>query len=343
MPFISTAPHADPREVSEIGFPATGGALEKLHFVLNCAVLAPSNRNSQPWRFRLCREAVELYADRRRALAVVDPDDRELTASCGSALYYLRIALRYFGYLGATAVFPDPRDSDLLARIGLGDPAEPLSYERSLFHAIGERGTYRAAFERTQVEERVLAELVSAAGDEGAWLHIVETAEQRDRVAALIAHGDQILTSDRHYCREFASWIHPDRAMSRDGMPGYVRGVGCLSFDGDVDHWHRRDRGLAARSWQLAEASPVLAVLGTDTDSPRAWLAAGQALAKVLLHARVNGVSASFLNQPIEVPDLRWKLLDTLGVGGFPQLLLRLGYGSEVPPTPRRPLGEVVW
>jgi hypothetical protein len=288
---------------------------------------------------------VELLADRRRALAVVDPDDRELTVSCGSALYYLRIALRYFGYLGATSVFPDPGDHDLLARIGLGDPAEPLSSEESLFHAIAERCTHRAAFERRRVEERVLAELVSAAADEGAWLHILGTAEQRERAAGLIAQGDRILTSNRHYRRELASWIHPDRAISRDGMPGYEAGAGCLSFSGDVGPLHkaRRGRGAAARSWQLAEASPALAVLGTDSDSPRAWLASGQALAKVLLHARVNGVSASFLNQPIEVADLRWKLLDTLGRGGFPQLLLRLGYGSEVPPTSRRCLGEVVW
>ena len=52
-------------------------------------------------------DTVELYADRTRALPVIDPDDRELTISCGAALLHLRIALRHFGYAGAVATLPD--------------------------------------------------------------------------------------------------------------------------------------------------------------------------------------------------------------------------------------------
>jgi hypothetical protein len=39
-------------------------------------------------------DGVELFADRTRALSVVDPDDRELTMSCGAALSQLRLAIR---------------------------------------------------------------------------------------------------------------------------------------------------------------------------------------------------------------------------------------------------------
>ncbi len=99
-------------------------------------------------------------------------------------------------------------------------------------------------------------------------------------------------------------------------------------------------KGQAAKDSQLAEGSPVLAVLGTEDDTPPEWLAAGQALARVLLRARAEGVWASFLNQPIEVPELRPRLRDAIGQSGFPQLLLRMGYGPEVRPTPRRPAEE---
>jgi len=93
---------------------------------------------------------------------------------------------------------------------------------------------------------------------------------------------------------------------------------------------------------QLAAGSPVLAVLGTDADTPAAWLTAGQALMRVLLQACRQGMSASFLNQPIEVAELRPRLREVIGCPGFPQLLLRMGYGHAVRPTPRRPLGEVI-
>ena len=100
--------------------------------------------------------------------------------------------------------------------------------------------------------------------------------------------------------------------------------------------------GQAAKDRQLAEGSPVLAILGTEDDTPTDWLAAGQALAGVLLRAQAEGVAASFLNQPIEVPELRPQLRDAIGRSGFPQLLLRMGYGPEVKPTPRRTVEEVL-
>jgi hypothetical protein len=49
------------------------------------------------------------------------------------------------------------------------------------------------------------------------------------------------------------------------------------------------------------------------------------------------------MNQPIEVSELRLKLLQALGRdSGFPQLLMRMGYGKEAKPTPRRELDDVI-
>ncbi len=127
-------------------------------------------------------------------------------------------------------------------------------------------------------------------------------------------------------------------------MPGYAFGfddvmaaVGPLvmrTFD--------LGKGQAAKDRQLADGSPVLAVLGTEADEPAEWLSAGQALARVLLRARAEGVWASFMNQPIEVTELRPQVRDTIGRRGFPQVLLRMGYGPEVKPTPRRSVDEAL-
>ena len=56
-------------------------ATETLTAALRYAVLAPSSHNSQPWSFRLNGNEVELWADRKRSLPVVDPHDRELLIS----------------------------------------------------------------------------------------------------------------------------------------------------------------------------------------------------------------------------------------------------------------------
>src|SRR5581483_6595735 len=80
----------------------------------------------------------------------------------------------------------------------------------------------------------------------------------------------------------------------------------------------------------------------TNADDVESWLAAGQAMEAVLLSATAEGLSTSFFNQPMEVPLLRQQLLHVLNRAGWPQVLLRIGYGGEVRATPRRPLTEVV-
>jgi hypothetical protein len=334
----------DPWETSEGGFPQTGTSSDKLRFLLNYAVLAPSGHNSQSWLFRITDDAVQLYADRTRALPVVDPNDRELIMNCGTALFNLRIALRHFGYEAPVSTFPDSSNPDLVAQVAFGGHREAAAEENLLFQTITKRRTNRMPFESRRVPESLLNELQAAASSEGAWLHVIQGDEARNQVADLIAEGDRIQMADSRFRRELAIWIHQNRTASHDGMPGYAFGYRGLvsSIAPMVVRTFDMGRGQAAKDRQLATGSPVLAVLGTEKDEARSWLCAGQALEKVLLRGRADEVWASFLNQPIEVPELRPKLADLLGRGGFPQMVMRMGFGPDVKPTPRRTPGEVL-
>src|SRR5215213_12037174 len=138
-------PYDEPWHVSEEDYPAAGESEEKLRFMLNYAVLAPSGHNTQPWLFSVSDGEVELRADRTRGLPVVDPEDRALVISCGAALFYLRAALRHFGYAGEVETFPDPEDPDLLARISLGREQEATEEDQRLFRAIPKRHSNRQA------------------------------------------------------------------------------------------------------------------------------------------------------------------------------------------------------
>jgi hypothetical protein len=306
--------------------------------------MAPSNHNVQPWLFRIVSDGIELHVDRTRALAVVDPEDRESTIGCGAALFNLRIALRHFGCEGFVQTFPDASKPDLVARVDFGAEKNAQAEEHALFRAITERRTNRMPFSTRPVPESLLFELQAAATEEGAWFHIVLGDENRNRIADLVAEGDRVQMSDAHFRRELAAWIHPSRTASHDGTPGYAIGSsGLTSYFGPIIvRTFDVGKGQAARDRQLASGSPVLAVLGTESDTPADWLSAGQALERVLLRARVEGVWASFLNQPIEVAALRTHLRDLLERKGSPQLLLRMGYGQDVRPTPRRTPGEVL-
>ena len=92
------------------------------------------------------------------------------------------------------------------------------------------------------------------------------------------------------------------------------------------------------------EAHPGILVLCTVTDRRADWLRTGQALHHVLLVAGTAGYAASYLNQPIELPDLRSRVRAELRLRDHPQLILRLGRPvAPLPPgTPRRPVEDVL-
>jgi len=337
-------PISDAWVVSDTAFPRTAGPTDQLRFLVNYAVLAPSTHNTQPWLFKVGGEKLELYADRTRSLAVADPEDRELTISCGASLFHLRIAARHSGHQEAVEPFPSQDNPDLLARFGLSGRREATPEEHMLFQAVTRRRTNRLPFEARSVPETLLRALQAAATEEGAWCHLVQGLEERNAVAGLAAEGARRQLADKRYRREIAAWMRPNRGGLRDGIPGYATGLGGLMafLAPSLVRLFNTGERQAEQERQRATGAPVLAVLGTEADTPPAWLAAGQAVARVLLRARGEGVWASFFNQVIEVADLRAQLGEVVGRSGFPQLLLRLGYCSEVRPTPRRPASEVL-
>jgi nitroreductase len=334
----------DTWQLVEAGFPHSGTAADKLGFLLRYAVRAPSGHNTQPWLFHITDEAVELHADRRRAMPAVDPGDRELIMSCGAALLHLRVALRHFGYTGEVTLFPDKHQPDYLARIGLGAPAQPGAEDELLFRAIPHRHTYRLRFEDRAVPDSLQSALLQAATAEGATFRVIANPARQEVLAALIAAGAVVQSADAAVREEMAAWMRPNRDLSGDGLPGYAFGAGDVTsyFLPFLIRKFDLLQSQVAKEQALAAGAPLLAVLETPTDTPAAWLAGGQAIARVLLRAGADGVWASFLNSPIEVAELRARLGRILDSSGYPQLLLRLGYAPEGPPTPRREVSAVL-
>jgi nitroreductase len=302
------------------------------------AILAPSSHNTQPWRFRVSGTVVEIHADRMRALPVNDPLDRELVISCGCALMNLIVAARHFGRFRDAEVLPELMNPDLIARVHLSRSAGAAQAGSDLFDAILQRRTYRKRFAGRKVPAAVLKSLATAAEAGGAWFDVISGPDSRHEVAMLTAEADRMQWADPSWRRELAQWMHPRRAGDGLVIPGLTSPLThavVRSFD--------MGKGTGARDAELADASPVLAVIGTERDRPRDWIAAGEALQAVLLTAQMRGLQASFLNQAVQVAVLRSRLQSLVAHNGMPQLLIRLGYPTEhVPATPRRPLDDVI-
>ena len=305
--------------------------------LLAAAGQAPSSHNTQPWLFRVRATGVELLADRGRALSVNDPDNRELVISCGAALLNLRIAALAAGIACDTQLLPDSAEPDLLARITL-TASSPSPDAGGLAVEVSRRRTAREPLADTPLPSDAAAALADAAAQEGAWWVLLADEGRRLEVADLVAAGDAAQWADPRWRAELAAWMHPHREGDGLAMPTLVAPVARLvvrTFD--------LGKQVGAKDRALVASAPLLAVLGTNGDGPGDWLAAGQALQRVLLTACGRGLQASYFNQPVQVAALRPRLQRLAGHPGHPQLLLRLGIPKrEAPPSPRRRLEDVI-
>ncbi|KPI19045.1 nitroreductase [Actinobacteria bacterium OK074] len=235
-----------------------------------------------------------------------------------------------------TRLLPRPDEPDLLATVRLADAVRP-SAEPLLYDALWRRHSSRFPFSDRQVPASVLAELAAAARAEGAVLDLARPAEA-DRLLRLTREAERRNTADADRAVESRRWVHPPNGEAL-GMPPETIGpqdsldrVPMRDFGA-----HRHPMVLAARPF---ERRPTLAVLSTRHDRRTDWLRAGEALERVLLVATAHGVRTSLLHQALEWPDLRAQLVD--GRCTHAQTILRLGYGPQGPPSPRRTVRQVL-
>ncbi len=320
----------------------TGGSLSdgERASLLAAAIAAPSIHNTQPWLFRVGDDSVDVYADESRQLLAQDADGRAMVISCGTAVLNLRVAAEHLGHAAKVVVLPDATQPNLLARVFLGGVHPRAGMTGELYAAIGARRTNRGPYEDRPIPSPMLQALVEAARSEGAELHLVHDAAERERLVKLMHTADSQTYDDPGINEEAQRWIGVDDGRT-DGIP--TSALGPLPDD---PHTPYRDlehgKPHSGRSVTRFEEAPTLAVLTTPRDSRADWVVAGQALERVLLVATIEGLSATFANQPLEQPSLRWLVRDPDEPIGFPQMIMRLGYGQPVPPTPRRDVSEVV-
>jgi hypothetical protein len=231
---------------------------ERLRFLLQFAVMAPSVRNTQPWQWVVEDDHVDLYADTSRALPEHDPLHRQMVISCGAVLEHLLIAMRHFGYRGRVETLPARHDSDWMARVWLGECTGAEPADHLLFSAIPQRHTNRHIFQPDPLPDELLFRLHEEAANVSCWFHVVESSLQRTQLIDLIAQGEEMQWRDRSVREETIRWMRTNNSESHDGIPGYASGLS--NFASQVAPVAARlfDQGEreANRHWLLAGSAP---------------------------------------------------------------------------------------
>jgi hypothetical protein len=306
--------------------------------LIDAAAAAPSIHNTQPWRFKVTGDVIEVHGDPDRMLWVADPQGRALHLSCGAALFNLRLAIRAMGARPLVWPLPDQQgEPTLLASVQLADGRPPTAWEREMFEAIRLRHSSRAPYSSRPLPESVQIILEQEAGFESALLRML-SARDAARVLEIVAAADKKLAAHFGHQVELSNWV---ATTGDDGIPASALGSRPDRVPAPV-----RDLGHASPATFCPtgtyELQPQLAVLSTARDEPADWLRAGQALQRVLLTAIRNGVATSLLYQPLELRDMERREDGWWPWPECPQIIVRFGYGPRGADTPRRQATDVL-
>ena len=299
---------------------------------VHMATLAPSIHNTQPWQFHIRDNGIDVYADWRRRLDIIDPDGRQLIISVGAAIMNLRLALYERGWATVVRDPVGPEASRLVAAVDLSGPAVPDAVLNELAGSMPRRHTNRQPFTPDPVPRRTADDLVVAAGVEGATLDVASDSA-RARIVRLIHTAEAQLHDEGVYPAELTEWARPRPAR---------HGLGA---------WHAaeivplRDFGMMTPRRRgpidLDETYPTILVLSTGGDSRPDWIRAGQALERVWLTAVARGLAIAPMSQPLEIPRLRLEVTGS-DPARHAQVLLLVGYAPPTTATPRRDVSDLL-
>lgn len=308
---------------------------------VECAQHAPSMFNTQPWRWRLAGEGIELHLDPDRQLRTVDPAARLQTISCGVALHHARVALAVAGRGVLVERWPADGPTTLAARLRLLLDHEPTDDERAMYAAIPRRRTDRRPYGDEPVPSTVVDRLVTSAIREGTSLHVLRS-DQMPAFSVAVTRAADLEIVDPAYRDELIRWTNRP-PWSGDGVPPTTavstarRVVPPREFSLGVE------RGL--HPGPGTDRGAAFAILTGSRDDEVGWLRGGEALSAVLLTATALDLSTAPMSDVIEVSATREALRRILGTVKYPYLALRVGYGpstADIPTAPRRPATEVV-
>lgn len=306
--------------------------------VIECASLAPSVHNTQPWGFSMSGSSIEVLAEPARRLDYLDPTSRLLHVSCGAAIEFAWLAVRAMGRQCDVHVLPDPARPELLARLDVGGEQATTPLEVELADAIPRRYTDRGPYDDRALPPQVLIDVQTRCAELGVWVRLIEDRADRTTVATILAEAESREAADSDYANELRRWTSPQAAevgVPAEAVPPWpadrVSDMPLRDFTGHGEHPRPGGEDAPPR----VERDTLL-LLGTALDDRAAWLASGRALGWLLLRATAESASAQPLGPAIDLPDSRAALRRELGLVGHPQFLLRMGFGSGEPRTRRQ-------
>lgn len=309
---------------------------EKLKFLLNFAVLAPSSHNSQPWRFEVHKNLIRVFLERSRCLFSGDENNRQSYISLGCSITNIMIAADYYGFDCNLVYYPDINNEKelLVSDIKIINKSNPTSLlENHLIFSIPRRITNRNQYEKKFPLDTFLDNIKKYSNDD-LEIHIIKDKEKKDKLADIAVAASVAAMENKDFRRELSQYVKPNITSSPIGMPCFGMGIPTpVSFIVPIMIKYLNMNKLSYKKDRilLKSHTPIFVIIATRNDDKLNWLKTGELYERIALIATREGLSTAMWAAPIQIGEYYRDFKEILETNFRPQAFFRLGYAVKTP------------
>jgi hypothetical protein len=319
----------DVRNIDQKQFNTCKSWDQKISFLLQYAIMAPSTHNTQPWLFSIHNNICDVFYDDKRILPEADPNGRDFFISLGAAIENFRIAAEYFGVFGWTTIKHDENNSKIAELVCKEssiqkNPSEEIS---KLFSAIPKRINARGEFTNKSIAINSLDDLSIANEFSELTVHFITESNTIISLANITEQGVKIAHSNPKFRKELVKWFHNNFSSSRDGLLGYTLGMsGFVSILFPyVIRWLNLGNALSKINKKSVESAPLICIISAQHESPEVCTKVGMLGERLMLAFTSIGLNCSIYAAAIEIENLQSEVQNQLGTSLLPQWLICVG------------------
>lgn len=316
------------RDISPQDFPSGGKKKEKIEFLLQYAVLAPSTHNIQPWLFKIKENSCEIHVNPDLHLPEGDATKRNAYISLGCSLENLIVAAKYFGMYDKHVYHIDKDHNKAVEVFFHEDQQDLVDDLEDFLEAIKNRVNVRGMFLQESLDEEILSSFLELNQDYRAQGHFITDKKKIKEIANLTALGMKHAHGKKSFRKEMSKLINHNLSRKIYGIHGYSMKMPTpLSFFlPKMIRFFNLGFVLGKLNYKSVSSAPMVCVISSPKEDPEFWLEVGRLAQMFMLKAKLSNLKTSIYVAAIEMGgELLEELKNVLQTDNIPQFLICTG------------------
>ena len=303
---------------------------DKLKFIIQLALLAPSSHNCQPWKIKIDGDdKIIVYPNLKKSLKFSDKINRQLYLSLGCFFETILIAANHFGF---NINVKKNLDSDGELYIFYFGKVQQQTTKNNLAEQITRRRTNRFKYTNEALPQQLLED-IKFFENENNKVFIVNEKKDLDIIADVVVESGVKAMSHKEFRSELFPYVKSNYTRSMTviplygfGMPGAVSLIAPLLIRTFNMNKVSQKKDLEL----LKNYTPAFGVIFSSQDNKDGWIESGRLYQRIALQASKYSVYLAPNGAVIEFGQ-KEKLSSVCGTNFYPQIFFRIGHSKVVP------------